>query len=196
MLSITKRSDYLFPNETVAIQHEIDRSKFLVALMLANFQENSEKDWAQRIAKSQQKNQEATKIERTKRPTTFFPFRFANGLSGQLPASAHGHPHTCACKFANRQENIGLNNFKCIHAIVLIDVSAAKCEYGNFEADFDDADTFEYSACQLRAKDAGNLMGSDDSEADEVQNDADRSTILPTQDTFDTEDELSPVKCF
>ena len=42
---------------------------------------------------------------------------------------------------------------------------------------------------QFLAKgEARDLMGSDDNEADAAQNDADRSKILPTQDTFDTED--------
>ena len=64
---------------------------------------------------------------------------------------------------------------------------SAEYEYGNLEAASEDADTSDYSVHQFIAKDeARDPMGSDDSEADAAQNDADRSKILSTQDTFDT----------
>ena len=74
---------------------------------------------------------------------------------------------------------------------------SAEYEYGNPEVASEDADTFDYSVHQLIANDeACDPMGSGDSEADAAQNDADRSNILSTQDTFDTEDEPSPDNFF
>jgi len=66
-------------------------------------------------------------------------------------------------------------------------------EYGDLEASSEDADTSDYSVHQFIAKDeARDPMGSDDSEADAAENDAERSKILSTEDTFDSEDEPSP----
>merc|ERR1712194_968579 len=65
-------------------------------------------------------------------------------------------------------------------------------EYGDLEAASEDADTSDYSVHQFIAKDeARDPMGSDDNEADAAQNDAERSQILSSEDTFDSEDEPS-----
>merc|ERR1719444_613769 len=66
-------------------------------------------------------------------------------------------------------------------------------EYGDIEAAAEDEDGSDYSVHQFIAKDeARDPMGSDDSEADAAKNDADRSRILSSEETFDSEDEPSP----
>jgi len=62
-------------------------------------------------------------------------------------------------------------------------------EYGDEEAAAGQTDGTDYSVHQFLAKDeARDPMGSDDSEEDAAQNDADRSKIL-SKETFDSEDE-------
>jgi len=69
----------------------------------------------------------------------------------------------------------------------------AEFEYGDLEASAEDEDGSDYSVHQFIAKDeARDPMGSDDSEADAAKNDADRSRILSSEETFDSEDEPSP----
>merc|ERR1712224_839825 len=66
-------------------------------------------------------------------------------------------------------------------------------EEGDLEAASGDADTSNYGVHQFIAKDeARDPMGSDDNEADAAQNDAERSKILSSEETFDSEDEPSP----
>ena len=62
----------------------------------------------------------------------------------------------------------------------------------DLETASEDADTSDDRMYQFAAKDeAFDPMSSDDSEADAAQNNADRSRILSTQNTFSSEDEPS-----